>query len=146
MSFVSYLEKYNRQVWRLRCIHKTLLTNSINNNNMFVLFKFQLYSHLCGILWNKQTKVESRWCYGALTLWGRDKMAAISRTTICNAFSWTKIYKIPLQFHWNLSLRVQFKVYIPALFGAKPLFGPMIVRLLTHICITRPQWVNEIPN
>ena len=26
--------------------------------------------------------------------------------------------------------------------GAKPLSEPMMVSLLTHICITRPQWVN----
>ena len=39
---------------------------------------------------------------------------------------------------------------IPALFqimawcrsGDKPLSEPMVVRLLTHICITRPQWVR----
>ena len=27
--------------------------------------------------------------------------------------------------------------------GAKPLSGPMMVSLLTHICVTRPQWVNN---
>ena len=27
--------------------------------------------------------------------------------------------------------------------GDKPLSGPMMVRLPTHICVTRPQWVNE---
>ena len=26
--------------------------------------------------------------------------------------------------------------------GDKPLFGPIMVRLPTHICVTRPQWVN----
>ena len=26
--------------------------------------------------------------------------------------------------------------------GDKPLSKPMMVRLLTHICVTRPQWVN----
>ena len=42
---------------------------------------------------------------------------------------------------------------IPALFqimpwrrsGDKPLSEPMMVRLLTHICITRPQWVKITP-
>ena len=28
--------------------------------------------------------------------------------------------------------------------GDKPLSGPMMVILLTHICVTRPQWVNDI--
>ena len=29
--------------------------------------------------------------------------------------------------------------------GTKPLFEPMMGSLLTHICVTRPQWVNQIP-
>ena len=29
--------------------------------------------------------------------------------------------------------------------GKKPLSEPMMVRWLTHICITRPQWVNGLP-
>ena len=29
--------------------------------------------------------------------------------------------------------------------GDKPLSGPMMVSLLTHICVTRPQWVKAIP-
>ena len=41
---------------------------------------------------------------------------------------------------------------IPALFqimawrrpGDKPLSGPMMVRLPTHICVTRPQWVKRL--
>ena len=28
--------------------------------------------------------------------------------------------------------------------GNKPLSGPMMVRLPTHICVTRPQWVNSV--
>ena len=28
--------------------------------------------------------------------------------------------------------------------GEKPLSEPMIVELLTHICVTQPQWVNSI--
>ena len=28
--------------------------------------------------------------------------------------------------------------------GAKPLFEPMMIILLTHICVTRPQWVKKI--
>ena len=28
--------------------------------------------------------------------------------------------------------------------GDKPLFEPMMVSLLTHICVTRPQWVNSL--
>ena len=28
--------------------------------------------------------------------------------------------------------------------GDKPLSEPMMVNLLTHICVTRPQWVNDL--
>ena len=28
--------------------------------------------------------------------------------------------------------------------GDRPLSEPMMVNLLTHICVTRPQWVNEL--
>ena len=27
--------------------------------------------------------------------------------------------------------------------GDKPLFEPMLFRSLTHVCVTRPQWVND---
>ena len=30
--------------------------------------------------------------------------------------------------------------------GDKPLTAPMVVILLTHICVTRPQWVNLNPS
>ena len=56
-----------------------------------------------------------------------------------------------------ISLKISLKVVpwvrinnIPALVqimawrrpGDKPLSGPMMIRLSTHICVTRPQWVN----
>ena len=84
-----------------------------------------------------------------LTYWGWNKMAANFLTTFSNAFSWMKIYDFRLRFHWSLLTRVQLK-YILALVqimawrrpGDKPLSEPMIVSLLTHIYVTRPQWVN----
>ena len=59
-----------------------------------------------------------------LTHWGWDKMDTISQTTFSSAFSWMKIYQFWLQL--------------------SPLPEPIIVNLPTHICVTRPQWVNEI--
>ena len=41
-----------------------------------------------------------------LTHWGRDKMAVIYQTAFSNAFSWMKIIKFWVRFHWSLSLRV----------------------------------------
>ena len=86
---------------------------------------------------------------------------------IWNEFSWMKIYKFRIRFHmfyrayigviltyfivrrWfvtigpinNIPALVQIMVWRRP--GHKPLFEPMIVRLPTHICITRPQWVNS---
>ena len=46
-----------------------------------------------------------------LTHWGRDKMAALSQTTLSNAFSWMKMFEFRLKLHWSLSLRVQLTIF-----------------------------------
>ena len=46
-----------------------------------------------------------------LTHWGRDKMAAISQTTLSNAFSWMKLLEFRLKFHWSLFLRAQLTIF-----------------------------------
>ena len=51
------------------------------------------------------------WIRDHLTHWGRDKMAAIYQTTFSNAFSWMKMYKFRLRFHWSLFQRVQFTIF-----------------------------------
>ena len=43
-------------------------------------------------------------------------------------------------FHWSLFLGFKLTIFRP---GDKPLSGPMMLSLLTHICVTRPQWVNS---
>ena len=53
-----------------------------------------------------------------------------------------------LPFHWSLYLRVfnnitaLVQIMAWRRLGDKPLSEPMMVNLLTHICVTRPQWVN----
>ena len=93
------------------------------------------------------------YCYtSALTHWGRDKMDAISQTTVSSAFSYMKMYELRLKFQWRLFLKGPIN-NIPALVqimawrrpGDKPLSEPMMVRLPTHICDTRPQWVKTSP-
>ena len=113
---------------------------------------------------NDGLKVISRWVQGVvglmnlwplvrlwvvLTHWGRDKMAAIFQTTFSNAFSWMKMFKFRLRFHWSLFPRVQLTIFQALVQimawhrpGDKPLSEPMMVSLLTHICVTRPQCVN----
>ena len=84
----------------------------------------------------------------------RPRKVAISfQRTFSNAFSWKKIYKFGLKFHWSFFLRVQLTMfhhwYLVQIMawrrpGDKPLSEPMMVRLPTHICVTRPQWVKDI--
>ena len=76
-------------------------------------------------------------------------MAVIFQTTFSIALSWMKIYKLRSRFHWNLFPRVQltifqhwFQIMAWRRPGDKPLSEPMVVSLLMHICITRPQWVT----
>ena len=78
---------------------------------------------------------------------GRDKMAAISQTTLPNASSWIEIFEFRLKCNWNITVNIiSALVQIMAWHrpGDKPLSEPMIVSLLTHICFTRPQWVNNL--
>ena len=79
------------------------------------------------------------------------KMTDISQTTFSNVFCFNENAWIPIQ----ISLKFVPKgpiSNIPALVrimawrrpGDKPLSGPMMVRLPTHICVIRPQWVNTL--
>ena len=74
----------------------------------------------------------------------RDKMDAISQTTFWNAFAWSSL-KISLKFVPNLRMN-NFPALVQIMAwrrpGDKPLSEPMMVSLLTHIRITRPQWVK----
>ena len=53
-----------------------------------------------------------------------------------------KIYEFRLRFHWslfnNIPALVQIMTWCRS--GDKPLSEPMMINLLTHICVTRPQW------
>ena len=74
-----------------------------------------------------------------LTHWGRDKMAAVFQTTLSNAFSWMKMLYFWLNFTGFPAL-IQIMAWRRS--GDKPLSEPMMGRLPTHICVTRPQWVK----
>ena len=85
-----------------------------------------------------------------LTHWGRDKMAAIFQTTFSNAFSWMKIYEFQLMFHWSLFLRVELTIFqhwlrqwLCAHQATCHYLNQWWWSLLTHICVTRPQWVKR---
>ena len=83
--------------------------------------------------------------------WGRERMAAVSQTTFSNAFSWMKSLLIPIKISLQFVPKGPIN-NIPSLVqtmawphpGDKPLSEPMMVRLPTHVCVTRPQWVNVV--
>ena len=64
---------------------------------MFGDYTFKIIPHLPGV--------------NELTHWGRDKMAPIFQATFWNAFSFMKMYKIWIRFHWSLFLRVQLTIF-----------------------------------
>ena len=81
-----------------------------------------------------------------LTHWGRDKMAAIFQCIFLNENAWFPI-EISLKFVCkglinNIPALVQIMAWSRP--GDKPLSEPMVVILLTHICVTRPQWINSL--
>ena len=75
---------------------------------------------------------------------GRHFADDIFKCIFLNENAWISL-KISLKFVPKVRIN-----YIPALVqimawhrpGDKPLSEPMMVSLLTHICVTRPQWVN----
>ena len=80
-----------------------------------------------------------------LTHWGRDKIAAIFKCIFVNENVWISLQiwlkvfpKVPIN---NIPAMVPIMAWRCS--GDKPLSEPMMISLLTHICITRPQWVNS---
>ena len=79
-----------------------------------------------------------------ITHWGRDKMADISPTTfqLKQYLEWKYVISIVSKGPINNSpALVQIMAWRPP--GDKPLSEPIMVRLPTHIYVTRPQWVNS---
>ena len=83
-----------------------------------------------------------------LTHWGRDEMDNISQQTFSNVLFnqnvWISI-KISLKFVSKVLINnTQALVQIMAWWrpGDMSLSGPMMASVPTHICVTRPQWVN----
>ena len=66
-------------------------------------------------------------------------MDAISQTTLSNTFSWMKMLEFSIN---DIPALVQIMDW--RRLGDKPLSEPMMVRLPTHICVTQPQWVNNL--
>ena len=83
-----------------------------------------------------------------LTHWGRDKIAPIFETFFkCIFLNKTVWYSIKISLKSVPKCPIN---HIPPLIkimawrrsGDKPLSEPMMARLPTHICVTRPQWLT----
>ena len=87
-------------------------------------------------------------CHYCSTHWGRGNMAAVFQTTFSEAFSWMKICNFRLRFHlFPMVQLTTFQHWIRmtwCLSGDKPFSEPMMIILLTHICVARPQWVKTM--
>ena len=85
--------------------------------------------------------------YISATHWGPDKMADILQMALSNVFQMYEFQcKISPKFAPkdvinNIPAWVQIMVWHQP--GDKPLSEIMMVSLLMHICITRPQWVKS---
>ena len=84
----------------------------------------------------KSQRPLTHWCWG--------KMAGIFQMIFSNAFSSIKLYECRLGFHWSFFLKKPIQIMAWCWLGDKSLSEPMMVSLLMHICITRPQWVKRI--
>ena len=90
------------------------------------------------------------WVEAALIHWGWHKLAAIFQTSFWKRIFINKniliLFKISMKFLPmgsinNIPALVQIMAWCRT--GDKPLFEPMLMRLLTNKCVTRPQWVKD---
>ena len=82
-----------------------------------------------------------------LRYWKTSKMADILQTTFSDAFPSTKVFDLWLTFQWSLLVRVKLTI---SLHGSCSGLAPTShylhqwwPRSITHVCGTRPQWVNS---
>ena len=145
MCFVSDTKQNDRDTSRAHC---TGLYENGNSVCVTWVHWHDLDSDLCSSVW-RCTNTFLPWRIMLSSLFThRGKMAAIFQMSFYTEFSRMKMYKFRLWFHWILFPRGS--IYnIPALVqimawhrpGA-PLSELMMVIVLTHLCVTRPQWVN----
>ena len=67
----------------------------------------------CCVLALNMIKISSliRLTTDSLTHWGRDKVDVIFQATFWNGYSWLKMFKFRLKFHWSLFLRFQLTIF-----------------------------------
>ena len=144
--------------------------NDIDNNNVVMMMMLSIGWRLCNQHWRArfETLIYSKRKHCVASKWDRKKciLILISLKFVPNTLRPRQngrhfaddIFKcIFLNENVWIPIKISLKFVpqgpinnIPALVqkmawrrpGDKPLSGPMMVRLPTHICVTRPQWVN----
>ena len=108
---------------------------AISSNNTDSVFLLHILHH-----------AQRKWLL--LTHWGRDKMTVIFQTTFSNAFSWMKMCKFWLTFHWRLfpNFRLTiFQHWFRWWFGAWPLTSHYLNQWwLVYWCIYASLGLNEL--
>ena len=129
-----------------------LLIGTLRTNFSEILIKINNFS--CkknafeNVICNMASVFFQHWCINTLRPRqnGRHFADDIFECIFLNENVWMSI-KISLKFvHQDPINNIPELVQIMAsrLPGDKPLSGPMLVRLPTHICVTRPQWVKSL--
>ena len=77
-------------------------------------------------------------------------MAAVWQTTLANAFAWKKTLRFRLKFHWSLFPWLELTIpqhwcrkWLGAEQATSHYLNQLWFILLTHICVTRLQWVKN---
>ena len=139
-------DKKNDKVW-INPLHAEMLQKDV----------YAYYYHFFSLKWYRMLKSflkEGKNLPSCLALmqWGRDKMATISQMTFSSAFFnenvWIPI-KISLKFVPkgpinNITALVQIMPRRHP--GQKALSELMMVSLMTHKCVIRPQWIKSTPD
>ena len=138
-----YTPQCQRRRHRAFCVGFPPYDENARCLNTYVLWH-TLHTSLTHPMWHMDTD------FICLTYWGRDKMAANFLDDTFNRIfvneNVTILIKFSLKFVSNGPIN-----NIPALVqimawrrpGDKPLSERVMVSLLPHICVTRPQWVKE---
>ena len=130
------IKKHQNFALLVRCLEEPLFTNGFPHKGSIIRKTFPWCDVSCRVLFNTLRPRQN----------GRYFPDDIFKCIFFNENVW-----IPIQISLTFVPKGPIN-NIPALVrimawrrpGNNPLFGPMVARLPTHICVTRPQWVNPM--
>ena len=106
-------------------------------------------SSVCRYVYKSNTITEKCYCYTKYATIGKHNKVKTFWPPFCRRNFQMNFLELNfrLQFHWSLLLRLALTIFEYWVSkwrrsGHKPFSWAMMVSLLTHICVTRPQWVN----